>query len=60
MTPYYTDEEDNKHFYYIRILQKARYVKIVVPPGYRSRQLGPIVLCEVEIWGRCKRLFSNY
>ena len=56
-TPYYIDEQDKSSVYNISVLRKARYVRLVVPPRTNGNTYRPIVLCEVEIWGRRKRWF---
>lgn len=52
--PDYTDTFFNSSNYALRFTKRAQFVKLVLPPTYRhqnNKGKGPIVLCEVEVFG---------
>ena len=55
ISPDYTEPGLSSDVYDITIAKRARYCKLSVPPEYRNslgkESTGPIVLCEVEVWG---------
>lgn len=51
LKPDYNDTNFDAAVYVLNITKRARYCKLIIPPVYKNT-VRPIVLCEVEIWGK--------